>query len=260
MMHIPAQALQGLQGETLCQLPELLLRPGERWVVLGPNGAGKSTFLRHCAGHPAGTPRTATWRWLGQPLPLWHDPDWARQRAVLSQQHEVSGQLSVHDMLCLASFPWSGRHPRLVTAFERVVADWELGRLLSRRWGQLSGGEQQRLQLARNALQLDLAGDDAPRLWLLDEPLTALDWPHQQRTLTACHEASARGVLVITSLHDMNAAWSLATHVLVLAQGRVIHAGEREQGSFAEALAEAFAMRLSWVAHPRDGRPWLIPG
>lgn len=261
-LDIAAQPLRNPAGEVVLTLPALSLAAGERWAVLGPNGAGKSTFLRHCAGHDprrhdSGT--ASAWQWQGRPLPLWHDAGWARVRAFLPQQHQLSAPLSVHALLRMAAFPWGGAHARLADALEDAVRHWDLAGLLPRPWLSLSGGEQQRAQLARSQLQLMLAEPGDATLWLLDEPLAALDWRHQQTVLAACREQAARNSLVLASVHDMNAALAIATHVLVLGQGEVLMAGEMHQERFREALQEAFSVRLGWVSHPDDGRPWLVP-
>lgn len=275
MMSIAAQPLHTPSRQPLLELPDLVMRGGECWALLGPNGAGKSTFLRHCAGHDPQQPASG-WHWQGKPLPLWSDGGWARTRSFLPQQHHLTASLTVAALVRMAAYPWGGAHARLDAEFGRAVTAWDLGHLLARRWHELSGGEQQRVQLARSALQLALAEPDQPRLWLLDEPLAALDWPHQQTAVTACRAAAEAGALVLVSVHDMNAALAMATHVLVMGQGRVLMHGaivgkdqagngqaetgqSGRQDQVREALETAFSARLGWVSHPEDGRPWLVP-
>lgn len=265
MMTIAAQPLYAPSCQPLLTLPDLEMRPGECWVLLGPNGAGKSTFLRHCAGHDPRQP-VSGWQWRHQPLPLWNDTAWARSRSFLPQQHHLTAALTVAALVRMAAYPWNGWHARLDAGFAEVAATWDLEHLLTRRWHELSGGEQQRVQLARSALQLALAEPDQPRLWLLDEPLAALDWPHQQTAVSACRAAAMAGAVVLVSVHDMNAALAMATHVLVMGQGRVLMHGAiagagrgERQDQVREALETAFSARLGWVSHPEDGRPWLVP-
>jgi len=258
MMRIAAQTLRTASGRPLLDLPDIEMRAGQCWALLGPNGAGKSTFLRFCAGREPGEPAAGR-HWRDQPLPAWSDAAWARSRGFLPQQHHLTAPLTARALIMMAAFPWGGWHERMQSAMTRVVADWDVGYLLPRRWHELSGGEQQRVQLARSALQMALADAGQPRLWLLDEPLTALDWPHQQSALALCRRVADEGALVMASVHDMNAALSMATHVLVLGQGRVLMQGELALEPVREALEQAFSARLGWAGHPQDGRPWLVP-
>lgn len=257
-LKIAAQCLRTPSGEPLLVLPALTLAAGQCWVLLGPNGAGKSTFLRHCAGRDSSAP-DVDWHWQDEPLPFWSDAGWARVRSFLPQQHLLTSPLSVRALLLMAAYPWGGVHVRLASELARIQVEWDLTHLLARRWHQLSGGEQQRVQLARSALQLALAEPDAARLWLLDEPLAALDWPHQQTAMAACRAEAEAGALVLASVHDMNAALAMATHVLVLGQGRVLMHGEVTPEPLRQALETAFAVRLGWVDHPEGGQPWLVP-
>lgn len=264
-LEISAQNLLSASGEALLALPELHFNAGQCWAILGPNGVGKSTFLQHCSGRNQLRVR-ADWRWQGQPLPYWSDADWSRQRAFLPQQHVLTAALSVSALVRMAAYPWGGVHARLAAAFALVVEAWDLQHLLTRRWTQLSGGEQQRVQLARSALQVALADTDHDRLWLLDEPLTALDWPHQQLALKALKQAASAGALVIFSVHDINAALTTASHVMVMAEGHLLFYGAlpktRDEPRFEvlrQALEHAFQLRLGTVSHPDDGRPWLLP-
>lgn len=261
MMHIAAQPLLSPDGRVLLQLPELTLRAGECWLVLGPNGAGKSTFLRQAAGRADLQTSIPGWRWQGQPLPVWHDPAWAQRRAYLPQQHGLRAALSVESILRMGAFPWQGVHTELTSVLANIVQDWDLMHLLSRAWTALSGGEQQRVQLARSALQIQLADMAKPRVWLLDEPLAALDLRHQAVALKAMRAEAESGALVLTSVHDMNAALAIATHVLVLAEGEVLLHGAVAAEPLRDALCRAFGVRLGWASLGGEdaSRQWLVP-
>jgi len=258
MMQIKAQPLLSPDGRHLLQLPELTLRAGECWMVLGPNGVGKSTFLRWAAGH-ASTPDD--WCWRGQALPAWHHAAWAQQRAYLPQQHSLRAALSVEAVLSMGAFPWQGVHTGLARELPGIVHTWELAELLQRPWTGLSGGEQQRVQLARTALQIRLAEQDQPRLWLLDEPLAALDLRHQAVALHAMRAEADAGALVMASVHDMNAALSVATHVLVMGEGQILWHGAVAAEPLREALCKAFAVTLGWATLSEGGESgqWLVP-
>lgn len=257
MMRRRADPLRAPDGRCLRDLPAWSLQPGTCWALLGPNGSGKTSLLREMGGREAPTADTP-WTWQGKPLPVWHDPAWARQRASLGQRQLLTAGITVRSVIEMGAYPWGGAGRVSATIIADVIDRWQLRALMSRRWPELSGGEQQRVQLARSQLQLRLAGTGAGRLWLLDEPLAALDWPHQQLVIDACRDAAAEGAMVVVSVHDFNSARALASHSLVLG-GDEVFAGEIASPSWRMALEQAFALRLAEVAHPQTGCPWLVP-
>lgn len=256
MMRRAAGPLHDPAGHPLLDLPALHLQPGEVWSLLAPNGAGKSSLLREMAGRDDG--QASPWTWRDQPLPCWHDRDWAQVRASLGQRQVLTASLSAGTVVGMGAFPFGGLQSAAASrAFDTVVARWSLPDLLSRPWPQLSGGEQQRVQLARSQLQLLLALDAGPALWLLDEPLAALDWPHQREVVSVCRDMVALGALVVVSVHDINAARDLSTHSLVWGEGRVLHAGARQDEPWRLALEQAFGVALDWVGAGETA--WLLP-
>lgn len=259
MMQREAGNLCNPAGRVLMRLPALSLPPGTCWSLLGPNGSGKSSLLREMAGRDDDQARSP-WCWRGQPLPRWHDAAWARVRASLGQRQWLTASLSARTVVEMGAFPFGGaRHPRVREALETVISTWALSPMLQRPWPELSGGEQQRVQLARSQLQLRLALAEGPALWLLDEPLAALDWPHQRQVVQVCREMAAAGALVVVSVHDVNVARDLGHHSLVLGEGGVLHAGEVQDEPWRLALEQAFGVGLGWVPSPSDGRSWLLP-
>ena len=254
------QTLFAAPNTPVLALPELHFLPGQCWAILGPNGAGKSTLLRHISGVDSeqGAANVCA-QWHGQPLPAWHSRRWAQQRSSLPQHHGLSAALTVAAIVRMAAYPWGGSHSRLDASMAALIQTWDLAALLARRWPTLSGGEQQRVMLARSALQLALAAPNEPRLWLLDEPLAALDWPHQQTVFHACRQAVVEGATVLASVHDMNAPQAFASHALVLGEGRVLWAGAVATEGYVTALEMAFALRLTRLSHPEHALGWLVP-
>lgn len=256
MMHRAAGPLRDPAGHALLGLPALNMQPGEVWALLAANGAGKSSLLREMSG--CDDAQISLWTWRDQPLPCWHDRSWARVRASLGQRQMLTASLSARTVIEMGAFPFGGMQAAAASqAFAAVVTRWSLETLLVRPWPQLSGGEQQRVQLARSQLQLLLALASGPALWLLDEPLAALDWPHQREVVAVCRDMASRGALVVVSVHDINVARDLSTHSLVWGEGRLLHAGARDDEPWRLALEQAFGVRLGWVE--AGGAPWLLP-
>ncbi len=191
---------------------EVTAEPGTTLAVVGPNGAGKTTLLRTLAGLPATASATVTLagRDLTDAPPHRRDVGWVPQAGVLFPH------LSALDNVAYGVRA-AGRSRRQA----RALADEWLGRvdaghLATRRAGTLSGGEAQRVAMAR-AFATD------PRLLLLDEPLAALDTTSRSatRSLLRRHLTSYDGVCLLVT-HDVVEAVALADRVLVLDAGRLV--------------------------------------
>jgi iron complex transport system ATP-binding protein len=177
-------------ARTLVDALDLALDPGEVLGILGANGAGKSTLLAVLAGlaAPARGEVTLDGQALGALPPLTQ----AQHIGLLPQGDEGGFFGSVADFVALGHYPFDGS-PDLAPH----LATWELTDLAHRPLDTLSGGERQRARLAQLAVQ-------APRIALLDEPLTHLDPAHQARLLEWVRAEADAGHSVALTLHDPN--------------------------------------------------------
>lgn len=233
-------------GRLLCQGLDARFSPGERWVILGPNGAGKSTLLMALAGLLA--PDTGRVVLGDRDLERWRGHDLARARAWCPQfwldPFPVTACETVASAL-LATSPDSD-----ATAVESTARHWlsqlDAGHLADRDVRLLSGGERQRVALATTFAQ------QAPLL-LLDEPTSHLDWSHQGLLRDRLADWSARQGTILAAVHDVNLAWLLATHALLLdGKGNAIH-GRRDDVLTAEAIGLAYGLAVK-VAVEGDTR------
>ncbi|MFW6597090.1 ABC transporter ATP-binding protein [Propionibacteriaceae bacterium Y2011] len=210
------------------------------WVsVVGPNGAGKSTLLRTLTGllgYRGGL------RLLGSEVTGVPARQLARTVAVVTQSPVVPAGITVDDYVMLGRTPHlgllqrEGHRDRVVVA--EAVALLDLGDFLGRRMETLSGGELQRVYLARALAQ------QAPVL-LLDEPTAALDVGHQQDVLGLVdrlrHE---RGLTVISTMHDLTMAGEYADRIMLLHRGRLVADGEPAAVLRTELLATTYGANL----------------
>src|SRR5690606_4019216 len=167
----------------------------------GPNGAGKSSLIRLLAGETQASAGSVSVQ--GRLLADWDRRDLARIRAVMPQQQAVGFPLRVAEVVALGlpdRDKGNTRHPRV----EQLLALLDVTHLSQRRFPTLSGGEQQRVQLARVLAQIWEA--PSPPLLLLDECTSALDPAHQHRILQLVREVTLRGVGAIWAVHDLNLA------------------------------------------------------
>ena len=180
----------------------LTLRGGEMTALIGPNGAGKSTLLRLLTGFL--TPDSGERMMDGKALERWSPQALSRRRAVMSQRTQLQADWTVETVIAMGRSPWEATaSPQTL---HDIMAETGCDHLRGRRYPSLSGGEQQRVQLARCLAQLWQNG--APQGWLfLDEPTSALDLYYQQHLLRLLKRLTASGQLhVCVVLHDLNLA------------------------------------------------------
>jgi iron complex transport system ATP-binding protein len=233
----------------------LAVRKGEILAVVGPNGAGKSTLIRAVSGvlRPSGGQVMVN----GQNLAALSDMQRARLLAVLPQNNQLPGSFSVYQTVLLGRTPylnWLGHtgptdHAMTQLALEQT----QISSFAKRLVGDLSGGEKQRVLLARALAQ------DAPLL-LLDEPTTYLDLQHQSSLLNLIRKLCQEKTLaVLIVLHDLNLASVYTDRVALLVDGELQAMGRPEQVLTSETLTAVYHVPVHVIPHPDYGTPLVLP-
>ena len=197
-----------VRGRALLSDLTLTLRPGRRLVVLGPNGAGKSLLLRLCHGLIEPTSGRRVWA-DGSARP--EAQAMVFQRPVLLRRTVAA---NIEFPLALRGIARAARRAQVAHTLER----FGLTPLAHRPARLLSGGEQQRLALAR-------AGAMAPQVLFLDEPCASLDPAATRIIEDMIMTLSAEGTTVMASTHDLGQARRLAQDVAFLNRGRLVEHG-----------------------------------
>lgn len=233
----------------------LAVPPGQLLALAGPNGSGKTTLIQTSAG--VLRPASGEVRLAGRAaLPL--DLSERARRVAWMPQEEPLG-----DNVSLLEYVLYGRHPYLPRfggegAPERQIAREALGQVgLGDRWQagvwEVSGGERQRLRLARVLAQ-------STPLLLLDEPTAHLDVAHQlevlDRVRLLCH---SQGRAAVVALHDLNLAARFADRIAVLHRGRLVADGSARTVLSPALLQEVWGVVADLRQDPRTGVPYLIP-
>ena len=276
MLQAHGIAVQRGERQILTDI-DLSLPAGQVIGVLGANGAGKSTLLAALAGELS--PSTGRITLNGRPLSAWPAAELARCRAVLPQSPSLQFDLPVATVIGMGAYPHArhsrtGAHPtnRHDTAqaamaedqriLQRVLALADVQDLYERRYRRLSGGEQQRVHLARVLYQLLLArqGHDEYRVLMLDEPTASLDPRHQLHLLSAVHTlAHEENVAALVILHDLNLAAGCCDRLLLLGQGRVAACGTPAQVLTPDTLRQVYGVEATVLPHPNQpGRPLVV--
>jgi iron complex transport system ATP-binding protein len=227
-------------------------RGGELHALLGRNGAGKSTLLRVIAGEMS---FAGSVRLHGRELGDWSPLERARHLAVLPQASQLSFGFSAAEVVRLGATPLTLGWRELGQAVERAMAFTDCAGLARQPYPKLSGGEKQRVHLARVLLQLSQA--EQPPLLLLDEPTSAQDLGQQHGLLGSVRElCEQRGMGVVAVLHDLNQSLRYAHCCSLVDGGRLV-----AEGAPADVLTPA-TVRRYWGypatrAEDAEGR-WLL--
>lgn len=250
-------------SHTILDNVSLRVEAGEVVVLLGPNGAGKSTLLNAVAGDFSLD--RGTLQLNGVPLSSMRARVRARSLAFLRQRTHVPLPLAVHEVIGFGVSAGisptdrvrRGERDRRVAMLSRRL---QIGHLIDRDITTLSGGEAQRVHLARVLAQVWREEPDAPRLLLLDEPTSALD-PGQAAALAAELRtlAGEQRLAVLAVVHDLSLASRLADHLAVLNAGRIIAAGPPAVCLSSQVVSEVFGPGLAVSADQRDALPVVLP-
>jgi iron complex transport system ATP-binding protein len=222
------------------------VRDGEILGVIGPNGAGKTTLLKCIDGLIC--PEKGRIRINGRDT---DGLDIAKLIGYVPQVTESAPSVLVFDAILIGRKPHMGWRPG---ADDRECA-WSVIRelgvedLAMRRLHELSGGERQKIFMARALAQ-------EPQILLLDEPTSNLDIKYQVETMELLREHARSGLSVVVAMHDLNMALRYCDRFLMLKEGRVFCYGGREILS-ADRIREVYGVGVM-VKEDQDGA-WIIP-
>jgi iron complex transport system ATP-binding protein len=235
---------------------DLEVAPGEITTVLGPNGAGKTTLLRVLVGELPSDSGTVELN--NKRLAEWTPKQRARMLAVLPQQSLLNFPFTAAEVVMLGRSPHDTGlvHDReIVTEALRCVdGDYLAERIYTR----LSGGEKQRVHLARVLAQIWEAVPNNDRYLVLDEPTSSFDLAHQQLTLDIVRTLANKGVGILLVMHDLNLAARCADHVCLMQCGRMVTSGAPIKVLTPDTIAQVFRVDARIGVHPVSGTPLVI--
>ena len=222
---------------------------GEFVGLVGPNGAGKTTLLRTVNGLLA--PDAGTVTLDGDPVADLSARETSQRVATVPQETTLAFDFSVRDVVEMGRTPYAGRlrgDPEAATHVERALERTNTARFADRSVSEVSGGERQRVLLARALAQ------DTPAL-LLDEPTASLDINHQVAALELVSDLVGEGHGALAAIHDLDLAARFCDRLALLAEGRIVAAGPPETVLTADRVGDAFDTNAAVAAHPVTGSP-----
>ena len=229
--------------------------PGEILALIGPNGAGKSTLIRAVTG--VVSVKSGRVSVDGQNLVGLSPAQRAKILAVVPQARQLGGAFSVEQAVMMGRTPylnWLGQESESDKAAVRSALEQTcLETFADRPIAKLSGGEQQRVLLARALAQ------STPVL-LLDEPTNHLDLQHQTNLLSIVKRlADEKNLAVVMAMHDLNLVSFFADRVALLVDGELKGLGTPQEVIRAEQISAAYHTPVEIVAHPVTGAPIIFP-
>lgn len=233
----------------------LTARPGAITCIVGPNGSGKTTCLRAMTGDLAYTGRITLG---GRDIAALKPWELAALRGVLPQASALAFPFTVSEVVQIGlQNGTSGDHDEITRA---ALARVDLLRFADRAYQELSGGEQQRVQLARVLAQVwEPASEGTPRWLFLDEPVSALDIAHQLQVMRIARDFATAGGGVVAVMHDLNLTAMYADKVVLLAEGTCLAAGTPSEVMTSQTLSRAYGCALTVGRTPPPGTPFLLP-
>ena len=226
----------------------LRIVPGRLLAVLGPNGSGKSTLLRLLSG--ALKPEAGRVR-LG-PVEMAHlpDRDRARRIAVVPQSEPSPFPITVEELVTMGRYPHMGKwqSPGALdrAAVRRALVRCSVEEFVDRDFATLSGGEGQRVRVARALAQ-------EPELLLLDEPTAGLDLRYQMELYTLLRSLTSESMGVLLVTHDLNLAARFAHGILLMDGGGAVAQGPPTEVVERDLLQGVYDWPLRVVTHPGPG-------
>jgi iron complex transport system ATP-binding protein len=226
------------------------LEEGTVLGVVGPNGCGKTTLIK-CLDRilePRGTVKIR-----GRGIADYHGNELARTVAYVPQALSIGMAMTVLEVVLMGRTPhvrWSVSDDDLSLVTE-TISRLGIGHLAFRKLTQVSGGERQKVMIARALVQ-------NPSLLLLDEPTSALDVRHQLEVMALIRSVvDERNIGALAAIHDLNLAARFCDSVIVLHEGTVRAAGEPGQLLTPALIREVYGIRA--LVGREEGLPFILP-
>ena len=196
---------------------------GKLVAIMGPNGAGKTTLLKMLAGGQDASSGEVIFK--GKELSLYNAEELAMHRGVLSQSYQLNFPVTVEEIIMMGRYPYFQLKPRKhdLLVFNAIVQQLGIESFLKREYNSLSGGEAQKVQLARVLAQVWEDESQSGKALFLDEPVSSLDIKYQHEILGIARNYANNNNAVISVLHDINLALQYADCIYFMKEGSIIY-------------------------------------
>ena len=245
-----------LDGKAILDEVGFAIAPGRLNALIGPNVAGKSTLLRTILGFEPAARAHITFE--GTDFLALARKHRARTAALVEQSVGTDQPIAVHDVVMLGRLPHQGLWSADTRTQDEAIVAGALARVgmtdfAERRFSTLSGGEQQKVHIARALAQ-------QPRLILLDEPTNHLDLSAQIAVMEILVGLANEGLTILVTMHDLNLTAAWFDQVIALDAGRLVAQGSPQTVIDAGFLSRVYRVDAAVIANPSTGRPMIAYG
>jgi len=238
---------------------EFEANPTNITAIIGPNGSGKTTLLNALCGDLPYTGNITLNNYDIKQTPAWK---LALERAVLPQFSSLTFPFTIREVVRLGVI---AAQTGSTTFIEENLIECALNKVgldgfAARNYQELSGGEQQRVQLARILCQVwEPVSGNSPRWLFLDEPVSSLDIQHQLKIMNVAKQYAANGGGVVAIMHDLNLTAMYADKIYLMKNGQVIASGSPQSVLQDTLLEDVFNCKLQVSETPTIDIPFVLP-
>jgi iron complex transport system ATP-binding protein len=229
---------------------------GEFVGIIGPNGAGKSTLLKLMDGILQSKGGRIYIK--EKLLQKYTRKQLAKMIGFVPQHFTTAFSFSVSDVVLMGRYshlsPFSSESTEDYQIIEKSMKSTDVWKFRHRQFGNLSGGEKQRVVLASALAQ-------EPQILLLDEPTSSLDIKYQYQFYSILQELQqSRGLTIVVVTHDINLAARYCRRLILLKNGKLVDDGSPDKVITKKMMESVYEVEVEILSHPRDGKPLLTLG
>ncbi len=231
---------------------------GDIVSIVGPNGSGKTTLIRMISGEIK--PSVGTVSILNKAEKDWDLLKLAQHRSVLSQSNQLSFPFSVLDIVKMGRHPYANHNQENNAKIaKKVLKAFKLDDYTKRNYTTLSGGEKQRVQIARVITQLySMNQNYNNKILILDEPSSYLDINHQEELFVFLKKLNKKGLTIIMVLHDLNQAIQNSNKIIMLKESRLIDYLKSEDLVKSKKIEQVFDIEPTLLYNKELKKPILF--
>ena len=233
------------------------INDGDMVSIIGPNGAGKSTIIKLISGELI--PTNGNVYFMDKDNLQWDSFELAQHRSILSQSNNLTFPFSVLDIVKMGRYPFELTEDKIFNEniCKELIDVFDLSDRIDQNYTTLSGGEKQRVQLARVLAQIYSKKNYNNKLLILDEPTSYLDINHQYSLFKYLKKLNKEGLTIVMVLHDLNHAVLNSNKMIMLKDSKIIEYGDTSKILSEKNLMKVFNIELNLITTTKSKEPFI---